>query len=553
MAKLNAVIPSVDVEVRGEDGVTIKYRKVERDVKAGDIVKVLDEDGNDSLYVTHGAFYKVDEVDICGDPQITDDDGDEYDLSDYRYEVYEKVTEVPSAPTKYREVKRKANVGERIKIVARVALEDDYEKGAEITVVDNDSDGDVYVDLEGYNGKCVFLREYVVLEPSTESRLTVGDYAKITDNVHGHRFKLGEIVRIRKDDRSKLPYAGTAHNGLYVGCDWFTPSECVPATEAEFNAQKPTKPERLKVGEYAKVISNGTRGFIKLGDIRKIAVDDGTMSPYKADKLDGRDFDWFREEALVRATDAEVASAKQAAERTKAIGEFAEGGYAVVVDANDDNSTRSGINGNYVTVAIAPSGGMCTLKLTNPDGKLGGYCDADALRKITKEEYEAATKPAPKFEVGENVRLISGGGNYPLSGFSSGDTCTVKESPDRDGDYRIERQSDGHIGYADPEQLEKVSAEEARWNAIGRKVGEYKAGDVVKYIGTTSAHGLRDNVGIITVIDRETDGSTLPYHLAKPSGTGKDGVDTWTRAESLELIAPVESLFNVITAGGERK
>ena len=86
MAKLSVVIPSNEVTVGGD-----KYRKVEREAREGDIVKITDE--NLPSYVIDGAFYKIDSLDGDGDPFIIDEDGDIYNLCGDDFEVYEKVTQ----------------------------------------------------------------------------------------------------------------------------------------------------------------------------------------------------------------------------------------------------------------------------------------------------------------------------------------------------------------------------------------------------------------------------------------------------------------------------
>jgi len=475
MAKLNVVILSVDVEVSG-----VKYRKVERKAVAGDIVKVLSVNYD----LTRGAFYPViDGALVVGEPTVIDDVNDEvypFDMYPKDFEVYEKVTE---APTKYREVKRKANVGELVRVFGHYM----EKQNTEHMVTRVESSGHVY-----YVGGGRRPDGYVVLEPITE----------------------------------------------------------------------PTQPERLKVGEYAKVIDTDGSSCAVLGDIVKVTkVDCDDTSKYgdfiSVETSSGKKYNMFGHR-FIRATDAEVAAAKQTLERTKAIGEFTEGGYAVVVDATlDVNATRTGINGNYVTVAIAPSGGTYMLKLTNPDGKLGGYCNADALRKITQEEYEAAiaelTKSAPKFEVGEKVRLISGGGNRYVPNLTNGDILVIDRTTDCDGDYRVKRVPGGDIGYVQAEQLEKVSAEEvaklteeAQWNAIGRKVGEYKAGDVVEVV---ARGGSGYNEGLV---DYVTDDRGI-FGVALYLSTGVAGKNPYIGPSGVKLIAPVESLFNASTAGGERK
>lgn len=84
------------------------------------------------------------------------------------------------------------------------------------------------------------------------------------------------------------------------------------------------KPERLKVGDYAKVVGN-SNGFSETGSIVKITVDDGSECPFKITFLNGEYAGWCREESLVRATDEEVAEAKRAAkwaEIGREVGEY---------------------------------------------------------------------------------------------------------------------------------------------------------------------------------------------------------------------------------------
>ncbi|MDQ0168719.1 hypothetical protein [Paenibacillus tundrae] len=163
------------------------WRKVDRDVRGGDAIKFTDE----SLpsYLTESELYVVNYVDRVGDPRITDDDGDEYDAGGRDYEVYEKVMD--SAAVEYREVKREAAVGERIKIVEKLNWERRYVNGDTFVVTGDAGDGDVRIDTIEEPSTCVFYSEYVVLEPVTKDvepaqpeRLKVGEYARVVEEDH---------------------------------------------------------------------------------------------------------------------------------------------------------------------------------------------------------------------------------------------------------------------------------------------------------------------------------------------------------------------------------
>lgn len=475
MAKLSVVVPSNEVEVGG-----VRYRKVERKAQAGDIVKAQHY-GTD---ITKGSFYAVTTADGgVGFYDNVNDFRSPFTLGEPRYEVYEKVTE-PAVP-EYREVNREAEKGERIRIVS--ACDSRYSNGDEFVVEKSGTDGGgVYVrHPNGTHDGCagILRREYVVLEP----------------------------VNIPE-----------------------------PAPQ----------PERLKVGDYVKVTDASGSGHAKKGDIAVVTNDNwldnhGKLLDVKT--LDGRTYGMFSHR-FVRATESEVEAAKKDAERTKKIGEFADGGYAEIVNANYDNASSSARdnNGLYVKVEAKLSPwGTRQLTLTLPDGKCGGYCNADALRKVTREEYEEATKPKPVFNVGDTVKIVSGAGERFLTGYDIGDICEVVDGPDRDGDYTLKALRKKVInGNAQTEQLEKVSVEEvarieeeAKWAAIGRKVGEYKAGDVVRVIKSCSIADTK--VGDVTTIEQVSD-----YRGVFLTQLNSGGSNAFIYSEEVELITPVEQRFD---------
>lgn len=71
------------------------------------------------------------------------------------------------------------------------------------------------------------------------------------------------------------------------------------------------KPERLKVGDYAKVVGTARNGCCDRGDIVKITEDDDSAVPFKLAFVNGEYAGWEDEKSLVRATDEEVAEAKR--------------------------------------------------------------------------------------------------------------------------------------------------------------------------------------------------------------------------------------------------
>ncbi|MGO4897525.1 hypothetical protein ACG2QI_00345 [Bacillus sp. GM2] len=220
------------------------------------------------------------------------------------------------------------------------------------------------------------------------------------------------------------------------------------------SAEAEPKPERLKVGDYAKVVGNESGHYAEIDEIVLIKRDDKDFAPFHCEKLNGDEAGIFYEDELVHATDEEVAEAKDAAARAK-------------------------------------------------------------------------------FKKGAKVRLKSGGGKLPLCGYENGKVYEVEnpEYPHIRGKSISITGGECFRGYATPDQLEPLTEEEAaeieKWAAIGREVGEYKAGDMVQY--------LYDGE-ICEVVDVAEDGSVKV-------ATQKHGNCTENQS-SIELIAPVEARFD---------
>ncbi|MDE1375103.1 hypothetical protein MHH84_08240 [Bacillus sp. FSL K6-1109] len=77
------------------------------------------------------------------------------------------------------------------------------------------------------------------------------------------------------------------------------------------------KPERLKVGDYVKVVGNESGHYAEIDEIVLVKRDDKDFAPFHCEKLNGNEAGIFYEDELVRATDEEVAEAKRAAAERK--------------------------------------------------------------------------------------------------------------------------------------------------------------------------------------------------------------------------------------------
>ncbi|MCU4813972.1 hypothetical protein [Bacillus cereus] len=294
--------------------------------------------------------------------------------------------------------------------------------------------------------------------------------------------------------------------------------------------------ERLQVGDYAKVVEEGSHSA-QVGDIVKIFQDDKDNQPFKCEDLQGNElrWPWFREFELVRATEAEVKAVTATKDESLKIGDYAKviqeghGNFGKVVKITNDN--RDGQLYPYATELL--------------DGTFGDIHSENHLVKATEAEVlEAkqallkegdfariiANTSSHRFEIGTVVKLKSESG--------TSFTAYYLDESDFWGVYRkdlkpLTKEETEHIT-REAEEEKKAKAERAKWAAIGREVGEIKKGDIVR---TISHCGSVNPVGTIGVAHGDsTVDSCSTVALAGDSGN-------WS---SVELIVPVEQRFDTV-------
>lgn len=513
MAKLNGVtvLPAVIERITYKG---VEYAEVDGPAQAGDIVRFeryIDD-------VNKGDFFEM-KIRSSGSLHIIDNEGvarNRFSKNKISSEitVFRRIetksapitdaipTKLPVLPNSlpseyvihdgkvYRKDARKAEVGDKIIVVAPVMTFEYYKLGDVLTVERNV--GQHHVDI----GKAVLEHsEYNVLtlvdsvtingtEYTLEKRkATKGEKLLITAKVEQcmDEMTIGKIYEVVTagtfgthdnviDDRRREASAERA--GFYV----ITPKSSatteqttdinVESTQsidaqitelerqlAERKARKAAA-ERLKVGNYGKLTENSAR-FCK-GDIVYVFETDKTEIPYRARSLDGITVSWISDYRLVRATIEEVAEAKrQLAEKER----FKVGDYAKTLVSKEDVS-----NGVIV--------------------------------KITEVDND----------------------NVP---------------------YRCEMLDGSEWDWFRQNELERVSAEdvakaeeERKWAAIGRNVGEIKEGDIVRCTRSTGGHP----VGTIGVVVKD---ETLRNLRVLANG------EVWSHHGQLELVTPVESVVKL--------
>ncbi|PJH94916.1 hypothetical protein [Bacillus sp. SN1] len=224
------------------------------------------------------------------------------------------------------------------------------------------------------------------------------------------------------------------------------------------------KPERLKVGDYTKVV--GQAIITEKGDIVKIIQDTGGQVPFMVETMDGKETEWRTEESLVRATDEEVAEAKRAAEFAK----FKEGAKVQIVV--EDGKT--------------------------PKYNWGGAKNGDIgiVFRVASDKIVVDTPNHPGWNAMPNeLRILS---------------------------------------EEEAAKLEREAVERKKWAEIGREVGEYKVGDIVRVINTGSSMFHKGDIGSISEIDGSC-AKVAARNLTGPS---------WLGLSRIELITPVEARFD---------
>lgn len=168
-------------------------------------------------------------------------------------------------------------------------------------------------------------------------------------------------------------------------------------------------------------------------------------------------------------------------------------------------------------------------------GQVCGYIDAKDLTRATDAEVaEAKEKLIPKFSVGDYAKVV---GDTYHSDIDGGAIVKITNLVDEDGDLRFKLVGDGAYDYAKPSSLEKVSAEEVKWAKIGRKVDEYKVGDIVAYDGRC----WFGNSGIGEVIQDTNENN---YTRVAATSNGGTRINYYLEPETLTLITPVEARFD---------
>lgn len=214
------------------------------------------------------------------------------------------------------------------------------------------------------------------------------------------------------------------------------------------------------------------------------------------------------------------------------------GDYVVFAEDDDLNDIYISAGKYYEITGIGYGGDFAfTDDVGDGNTAVNGWDDYAVYRKQT----ELVASEAPTLKAGDYAKVIKGApenfGKIVLIIENVGHNVRVREVNPADGD-RIVFSPIKLLKPATEEEVaaaKQAKAERAKWAKIGRKVGEYKKGDVVQMLDASAGNLSNGDIGEIGASD--TDGT---YRV----NTAKVTHGNWYLPKQFRLITPVESRFD---------
>lgn len=468
-----------------------EYVKTEGDAKVGDLIR---RDTDDHSRITAGGLYKILGVDSDGDVRIENDRGDNEQWFIKRNgTLFSKISD--TSPT----------IEERV-----TALESDVaalksgEKANE-TIEFEDAEYRK-VDREAREGDVVIFRE-------NTSCCVIND-------------KLYKVIR--SDDG---PYPAVYDGGKFrvyfegYGRTRETVDVYAPIAKSEPIEQAKYVPQE---GDIVVVTANESGSRNSVGDIGKVVGEH--PDSFQVDvpqKPDGPDVNgnWHSSDEVRKATPVEVEQYEKALHKAS----FDVGDYVKIVksyrnlEGNIAKITQIGkFRGDY---------GVADFEIEHLTGEYAGktlVADAEQIVKATDAEIAKAT--APKLKAGDFVKFKQDGTDITV-----GKAYELFE--DFRGIYFVDDAEDPRWHHFDHE-YEIVDAETAKWAQIGRKVGEFKKGDVVRIVEGMGSGFAKGTLGVVARDGIEAD------FAPKVTAYATDEQKVTTYWAKVEIVATVETTLN---------
>lgn len=450
----------------------------------------------------------------------------------------------------------------------------DVTEGAFYLVVDIDDDNDIVfkdnVDDSNYFSQgehSVFRKSHVItIDKLTDAEGVVKIELPDGTKLEGTPSDLEKITRsmqaLQNEQQGQAEQVATVE---------------MPEEAVEVSDEGEKVPERLQVGDYAKVITHDDNGQSKFGDIVEVTEDDESNVPFDTKHLDGSYAGWHYEKDLVRATEAEVKAVTEPKDEPLKVGDFAK-----VVGNESDVYEK----GSIVKITDVP--------YKKWDYQAVGIEKDDEIEEVYEQFFNRELVKATDEEVLEakqallkegdfakviGVELTKRGGfhdkdNEDVGGghsFENGTIVELKEPYNKQDETEdafkayyldgsdwwwvhrkdlepLTKEEAEHITREAEEEKkakaerEKKEAERLKWVAIGREVNQFKKGDVVRVIKLDGGVCFGHSHGVIgeVVADATPRGLKEGNPLVKHEGS---------KIElhcNCELIVPVEQRFDTV-------
>ncbi|WP_332606831.1 hypothetical protein [Bacillus spizizenii] len=348
MAKLEGVktLDMVNGEITKVAYGVATYERVEGAAQDGDLLLMR----RSGLDTTEGAFYYTHST-AGRYANIIDDKDEPHDWSREHYDLFRKVAASTNPSVEERVTKAEGEIESLKSDVASLKGEAEYKRIA-------------------------------------KSEARAGDYVKFDDPPSYLTDK--EYYEIKEFDDGDPVIIDDASDEYDTYTDKFEVYRKVSAASVEAEP----KPERLKVGDYAKVVEDQSTsnddpiGYeAAVGDYAEVLIEDKTRIPFKVRLITGQntgDTAWAREFALVRATDEEVAEAKRVAAEAVERKKWAEIGREVGEYKVGDIFRSPG--GNLFEITRIDDSCAFPIIFTNLQGVDDGYKRDAAITLVTPVE-----------------------------------------------------------------------------------------------------------------------------------------------------------------------
>ncbi|UOY86848.1 hypothetical protein [Bacillus glycinifermentans] len=371
MAKLEGVktLDMVNGEITKVSYDGAEYERVEGPAQTGDLVLPITDGFRDA---TKGSFYKAIDVDRDGDAVILDDVGDRDGSFRHNYDLFRKVS------------------------ASHPSLED--------RVSTNEKDIEfLKFDVSTLKGEAE--PKYIRID---KSEAKAGDFVKF-DEAPNRYLTAGKYYEICRVDDYGDPHIvandGDRFDTYYAG---------VFEVYRKVSAAEP-KPERLKVGDYAKVVRADqiTMAGFSAGDIVEIVTsaygeDD---EDFRVMSLTGGNYGYSRKtpEYIVRATDEEVAEAKDAAARAQ----FKKGAKVQLKSGGGEYPLLGFENGKVYSVTYNNARRTDGKSIEITHAGMHGYATPDQLELLTEEDvaeiekWAAIGREVDEYKKGDVIQYLT--------------------------------------------------------------------------------------------------------------------------------------------------